>query len=522
MENRKIKQIIIESFEITPEQSISELVENTSIARRTAQRYIDELIKENKLEAIGQGRGRYYKRVYTHEETLTKIAVLKNSEHIGTLQFGQGFYSFIYEKSYENSLEGISTHDNQAPSLYPIFENLVPEHHRRDRLTKNDHELGKILAELDNAHGDFKFVHFHELFKFKSTKETRPSWIENKHKILGTDTYPNLLHVTIDIDDEILDDVSSTEHSNLSGYQHKVDVSFKDGVIRYEKMGADYILKPLNRTLTNYFEREKNDAKEYYPFLALNEHLFMSFAKNELALDVPMSGIIEAKHDDFHYIVKRYDRYQGYAYGQFDMAQMLHLPSDKKYDTTLKEALLTFKNKVSTMKTKEDMLVFQIYSLLIKHADLHAKNIGILEVGKSKFIGTPLYDVISVGVYKGDADDVALPLEKNNRKRAKYNLDDMISIANFLNIPIKKAKALIKKTIETYLDTFPSYIKKTVQFEEKYPLFMQKSRLGKRTFSARLQSLYDEKLIELKKQGVLQELGNVDKYGGSLSRDKQQ
>ena len=518
MENSKTKQIIIDSFEVNPEQSISELVKHTSLARRTAQRYIDELIKESRLEAIGEGRGRYYRRVYSDEELLNKIAVLKNNEHIGTLHVGRGFYSFVYEKGYENTLEGIKEKDNKSDSLYPIFENLIPEHHRRDRLVRGKRDLGDVLLGLENTHGDFQFINFYELFKYKSTKERRPSWIENKHKILGLDRYPNLLYVKIDIDDEILDDMSNTEHSNLSGYQHKVDVSFKEGVIKYEEKDADYILKPLNRTLINYFERNKTNQKEYYPFLALNEHLFMSFAKNELNLDVPMSGIIKAKHEDFHYIVKRYDRYEGYSYGQFDMAQLLNLPSDKKYDTTLKDVLLKFKEKVSTQKTKEDMLIFQIYSLLIKHTDLHVKNIGVLEVGKSKFISTPLYDVISVGVYKGNVDDIALPLEQNNRKKAKYNLRDMLDVASFLDVPIKKAKELIKRTIEIYLDKFPEYIARTEEFEKKYPLDMQKSRIEKRMFSRRLKSLYDEKLIELKKQGVLQGLGNIEKYGGRLSR----
>ena len=34
-----------------------------------------------------------------------------------------------------------------------------------------------------------------------------------------------------------------------------------------------------------------------------------------------------------------------------------------------------------------------------------------------------------------------------------------------------------------------------------------------------MQSMYDWKMIQLKKQGVLQELGLIEKYGGVLRRE---
>ena len=48
-------------------------------------------------------------------------------------------------------------------------------------------------------------------------------------------------------------------------------------------------MKPLKRTRIDYFARDINHQKRYYPLLALNEHLFMSFAKNELDLDVTLN-----------------------------------------------------------------------------------------------------------------------------------------------------------------------------------------------------------------------------------------
>ena len=64
------------------------------------------------------------------------------------------------------------------------------------------------------------------------------------------------------------------------------------------------------------------------------------------------------------------------------------------------------------------------------------------------------------------------------------------------------------------------YIEKTKALESSYALEMQSTRIGKKRFSERLQSLYDNKLIELKKLGVLQALGIVEKYGGVLQREQ--
>jgi predicted transcriptional regulator len=123
MEQNKIKQIILEAFETTPELTMSQLILNTSIAKRTAQRYVDELIQDNRLIALGQGRSRYYQRVYVNEEILTRLAVLKNGSHIGTLIFGNGRYEFVYEKGYEDLLFGIST--TNSTSKFFLYQHYI-------------------------------------------------------------------------------------------------------------------------------------------------------------------------------------------------------------------------------------------------------------------------------------------------------------------------------------------------------------------------------------------------------------
>ena len=166
------------------------------------------------------------------------------------------------------------------------------------------------------------------------------------------------------------------------------------------------------------------------------------------------------------------------------------------------------------------MFKFQIYSSLMQHSDFHAKNVSVLDAGREKYILAPLYDVISVGIYNGNANDLGLPLSTKTRKYSKYNIDDYLMMADTLGIGKSKAKMVLKQTIEIYLDQFPDYIEKTIAFEKTYNLEIQDTRMGKKLFSTQMKSMYDRKIIQLKKQGVLQDLGLVEKYGGALKRQK--
>ena len=518
------EQILLELFDTYPQATTGEIVEQTGMARRTIQKYLALLVEAGRIEAFGEGRGRYYRRIYTPEESLSHLAVLKNNQLIGKLTYGHGAYSFEYDTHYKGvELMGIERNNTvKVPLLYPIFENLLPEYERRNKLLFSLNDSADILSLLYNVQGDFRFIPYFELFKYKSKTQARPAWHTVKHKILESNIYPNLIEAKILISDEILEEASQKEHSSLSGYQHKIDINFdmKKGIIQESERDAKYLMKPLNRTMTDYLAKDENKQKRYYPFLALNEHLFMSFAKNELKLNTPYSGVFLTKDGDFHYIVKRYDRYDKYAYSQYDMAQLLNIPSDKKYKTDTLTLLSIFAKKVKDEQSLLDMFKFQIYASLIYHSDFHAKNVSILDAGKEKYILAPLYDVISVGVYNGEADDLGLPFSKKLRKYGKYTLDDYCVMADTLGIGKSKAKIVLKQTIEIYLDRFPEYISKTIVFEKKYNLKVQETRMSQKLFSSQLKSMYERKIIQLKKQGVLQKLGLVDKYGGILKTEK--
>ncbi len=50
----------------------AKIVEHTALARRTIQKYITQLVSKKQIEAYGEGKGRYYQRLYSRELPLAK------------------------------------------------------------------------------------------------------------------------------------------------------------------------------------------------------------------------------------------------------------------------------------------------------------------------------------------------------------------------------------------------------------------------------------------------------------------
>ena len=305
-------------------------------------------------------------------------------------------YIFSYVSSYQRErFPSLPNEINSAYALFPIFENLIPESTRRERLLLKDGKVLNPLAlllELDNTHGSFDFLPLESLPMPSLEKQDKiPTWKATKKSILGDNNFVNLLEYELDIPLEALKGVVKSRelYSSLSGYQHKIDVNLNHETreitrVRKEKGElAHYLLKPY----------ASDDRIKNTPYLALNEHLFMSFAKNELKLDVPCTAIVLGENRDFYFLLKRYDRYRGYKYHQYDFAQQLHIESEDKYDITILSILDKFREVVKDKKSREDVFCFIVYSSLIKHGDLHAKNIGLIEIREKRWALAPLYDI---------------------------------------------------------------------------------------------------------------------------------
>ena len=205
----------------------------------------------------------------------------------------------------------------------------------------------------------------------------------------------------------------------------------------------------------------------------------MTFAKNELAFDVPYTGIVKAKGIDYHYVTKRYDRIDGLKYKQVDFAQVIGVRSGDKYKSSSEELFRAIDKKLSSKTSKLEALKFYYFSYLIQHADLHLKNIGALEIGNKKYILAPLYDLISVGVYNGESLDLALGMKEPFKKPKNWRIDDFYKLARIVGVSEIMFKKEARAITEKYITRMPEYIKKLEEFERKHPLPIQKTRVAK-------------------------------------------
>ena len=490
IEIMKKRKTILEAFEETREQTISDLLRETHISRATIKRYLNDLIIEGKIRPMGKGRGRYYQRILT--QNLNQVVVLKSGSIVGYLSYIEGRYRFEYNKKYKGKkLDGLVGDESfYSTNLFPIFENLIPESDRRDSYLAEDKNLVEILLELENTHGDFDFIMIDRLYGYQNDYNNRKSWISVKEEILEKQVFPNILDMIIDIDKAILE--AKGKHSSLSGYQNKIDVNIDFGTKNIvQSSSALYLLKPYNLESAIYNFRDKNQT--HLPYLGLNEHLFMSFAKNEYEFDVPWSGVV-AGDKDFHYIVKRYDRYGGYKYEQRDFAQIMSIKSNQKYFTTSERLF----NAIATIiKSKEErlrFLEFYLFSFVIEHADLHLKNISIINIGRDKYRLSPLYDLISNGVYRGDSDELGLPL---GGKKRNISIDDFYALAERIGISKLQTKKSAKKIVDIFVEKFPQYIKLSSQIELFEGLKIQKNRYNFGDFRSYLDRFYRRRVKRL-------------------------
>ena len=508
------KKIVLDLFEIEPELRKRDIEEKTNIKGSTLNNILKALVESNQLERIGKARATYYKRVYQQKYSYKNITVLKEGVVVGELSFGDGEYFFRYATSYKGKeLIGLKNDGtvHQSSELFYIFENLIPESHRREKhidIAKYE-DLADSLTSLLNTHGSYEFVYTYELFKYKKPKQRRPNWITVKNNILGEYSYPNVLNYNLDIDEAILEDKSKLDYSSLSGYQNKIDININDTKksIYIDTKNAHYLLKPFNKNIGNYF----GDKKSYYPQVLVNEHLFMSFAKHELGFDVPYNGLIY-HNKEFHYIIKRFDRYKEFKYEQYDFGQFLNISSINKYSVSSDTVFAKADEILQDKSSKMQMLKFYFYSFIVQHSDLHVKNLAALNIGKDNYIFAPLYDVISLGVIKGKAvDDLALPIQRvHKNQKSKFTLEDFLYLANILGLNKLEAKKELRKTLVIFTQKFPDYIEKTKELLAYDDLSISQTRVKKTNLINKLQNFFDERVIALKKSRFFEELG-IDK-----------
>jgi serine/threonine-protein kinase HipA len=416
--------------------------------------------------------------------------VYKKTQLVGYLNFEKGVHEFAYDCDYLCQAEAkpvsvdmpLDTAVLVSERLFNVFEQVIPEGQDRKLLEKqarsaNDFDL---LPFLKDIYGDLQFsktklqfddkVYFYQL-----------NYGDLKAEILGENTFPNVLNMVVQIDDNILfpasdNNVTNFRPSGLSGFQHKLSVVINGNVIRQPTKHEEshYFIKP-------YHPDRANPQSEYYlPHFAINEHLFMTFAKNELGFEVPFNGIVKNPTDkEYHYIVKRYDRYKGYKFAHDEFATLVGLNSETKYQISSEHLFKNLKKYLTLKRERLVLLKDYFYSMVIAHDDMHTKNLSVMTESQT-FCMAPLYDIATTAFYQGASQyETALLINgknKNIRPADFYRLVELLEVNTF-----DKATADI---LYKYTYKLPEYFEKL----EKLPslLFYERSRVHSPTRKPRL------------------------------------
>ena len=198
-----------------------------------------------------------------------------------------------------------------------------------------------------------------------------------------------------------------------------------------------------------------------YPYIAENEYACMKMAQS-MGLDVPRvflfrqldaGSVIERQRR--HFIIERFD----YALNQdgepekleiTDIASLMGLDSETKYNKTTEELFQTAKEYLSTedMKNFADMYFFGI---LVCNSDMHTKNFSfVIDPESHNYRPTPLYDCLCTAIY-GFSDTLALSLGGTERPKMKSVISFMES---FLSVnEMRKLTEGVKLNIGVSLDT---------------------------------------------------------------------
>ncbi len=112
--------------------------------------------------------------------------------------------------------------------------------------------------------------------------------------------------------------------------------------------------------------------------------------------------------------------------------------------------------------------------------------------------------MISNGVYRGDSDELGLPL---GGKKHNISMSDFYALASRVGISKLQMKKSAKRMVEIFIEEFPQYIEKSRRILAFEGLKIQKNRYSFGCFSDDLEKFYLRRMERLKQRGILRELG---------------
>ena len=437
---------------------------------RTIQRELSSLIKNQRVTKEGKTANATYSidEMTRYYKKYKFIYVCKDKEIAGLFFKLKDMYRFYYTNSFLINLSQpistipLSIEYFDFKEIPPIFEENIPEGINREIIeigahTSDDFDL---LTLLDDNIGDLFFTKTQEMFTNNDYKKN-PSYLSSLDEILGENNRINILKdFKIQIQDKQIfpegHDLSKLEMKQthgISGFQYKklVNIDFENKEITSDTENSNiYIFKPYSKAKAN------PNNENYFPHISINEHLFMSFAKNELGFRVPYSAIIKRENDDeFHYIVKRFDRLGTNRYAKTTFAPYLGLISSTKYDTTSEKMFTRIAEELISPKERMKLLKHYAYSVIIQHEDMHTKNLSLI-IESSKVFFSPLYDIACTGIY-----DTTKKLDSTltiNGKSKNIRPNDFKVLCKILNVDFKEFKIEVSLIASIYKGRLPIYI----------------------------------------------------------------
>ncbi len=455
----------------------SEIEEVIPVPKRTLTYHLKQLIEHKRVEAIGQLKGMRYKlsnKYYTAFEHI--LYIYQNQTLIGYLGYDYDQYYFAYDTSYILSDKQsarfqmpVSSEVYSQSTCFVDFEECLPEGIDKEILiekTQNATEFF-LLGHNDYSANDLIFSPAKICFDEKIEPQ---SYLMNKDEILGKNSFPNILSLEVLLDEKTLfpslymadgEQLKQIRTMSLSGYQHKLQVIIEDDKIRVPKENENvfYFIKPYHP------QKADEDSDYYFPHIAINEHLHLSFAKNELGFDVPQSGIFKRPHDkEYHYIIKYFDRLKNYKFQRKEFSTYMGLDSANKYNTSSEKLFETASRVLPGESDRLRMLEYYFYSFVIRHEDMHTKNISTVCDGDKTFLA-PLYDMASTGFYAGIKNfESHLPI---NGKQTNIRYNDFLELVKRAKVKRADFKERASFILQTYRDKMPEYIKKISLLESR-------------------------------------------------------
>ena len=271
-----------------------------------------------------------------------------------------------------------------AGGVPPFFEGLLPEGHRLTVLqravkTSINDELSLLLAVGADVPGDVQII-----------PRGQPL----------TDVPP-------------LVEGDSPAELEFARFVEEIDTHALPGVQR--KASASMISVPFSARYGRFILKL---SQPEYPHLVENEAVHLK-AVRLMKIPVVEANLVTDSIGDTGLLVRRFDRvYEGRSWRRLafeDATQVLGLPPASKYQpdsATVVNALAQIAE--APMVARRNLYLQFLFAWLTGNGDLHAKNVGVLEVPSGKWCIAPVFDIPCTLVY-GD-DSMALPISGRTRK----------------------------------------------------------------------------------------------------------